>query len=140
MARRAHGATPLQVEIQRDGRSSEAYSFINSAVVGHTGGAEPPMSAPPLLSMPPPSLSNDANADSAQTPPPMGSASAVGTAGDAVAAIVKEASRAPAPVGAFGANAVNAGAAGTGVNGSMEPKPGEVGYKPAPKTFEIAPK
>jgi pilus assembly protein CpaB len=134
VARRAHGPTPFNLEILRDGKSTEAYSFINSAIVGHTGGGDRASSpAPP----PQPSFSDDGAQP--QSPPSYGnSASVVGAPSPAVAAVMrKEAgSHAPEPASIPPLSASD----GSITNSSLALHPGDVGYMPAPKTFELAPK
>jgi hypothetical protein len=136
VARRAHGPTPFNLEILRDGKSTEAYSFINSAIVGHTGGGERASSpAPP----PPPGFSDD-GAQSPPAPQPsygMNSASVVSAPSPAVAAVM---SHAPAGASSKSASMPPDASDSSISNSSLALHPGDVGYAPAPKTFELGPK
>ncbi len=116
LSRPVRGIRPFHVEILRDGRSSEAYSFVNSAVVGHSGGNDR-ADLPPAMAPPPPALSNDAQQPPDAGPDPQ-SASLAGTP------MASPLNPAPAPE-------------------ASSPKParvshqGDSGYIPAPKTFVI---
>ncbi len=118
LSRPVRAIRPFHVEILRDGRSSEAYSFVNSAVVGHSGG-EDRAAAPPAMAAPPPTLSNDA----AESPPPdAGPDPHSASLTDAPSAPLASALAAPPAPLAQPARALH---------------PGDSGYRPAPKTFVI---
>jgi len=119
-ARPAHGPTALRVEVMRDGKSSEAISFVHSGIGTRTSveerqdapaAAEPPMPAAPEL--------------------PDGPESPVTSARP-----VWSASFAEPPAAAFAAvrsEAINGGA-------SMNLpalRPGDPGYEAAPKTYQV---
>ena len=120
LSRPVRGVRAFHVEILRDGRSSEAYAFVNSAVVGHSGGNDR-AALPPAMASPAPTLSND-SAPSPPSPSPDGgvdphSASLADTPATPMTPVLVPEAAASKPVRA--------------------PRPGDSGYLPAPKTFVI---
>lgn len=118
--RSAHGPTPLRIEVMRDGKSSEAISFINSGV-----GARSSIQAhkdPPAISKP------DFPAASSVPGAPESPVSA--------AKPVWSASFAEPPASAFAAVRAE-GLNGRGSMNLAPLRPGDPGYVPAPKTYEV---
>jgi pilus assembly protein CpaB len=119
-ARPAHGPTAFRIEVMRDGKSSEAMSFV------HSGSSHSSFEAhqdTPAVSEPPPMPAPPAMPDAPEGP--VSSAKPVWSAGFA----------APPP-SAFAAVRSNA------IEGQRPPelaplKPGDPGYMPAPKTYQV---
>jgi pilus assembly protein CpaB len=131
-ARSAHlnadGRTPLRVEVMRDGKSSEAISFLNSGRVQRS--YDQPRDAAPAT--PPPA--------DAEPPPPDSAPVPVSSASARSAAAFSGAGENPfAPI----QNAPRAKSQGTSnddhssVNLAAPIKPGEPGYQAAPKTYIV---
>src|ERR1700719_4709807 len=122
-ARPAHGPTGFRIEVMRDGKSSEAMSFVHSGTASHS--------------------SFEAHQDTQDTPavaePPMPAAPAIPDAPDAPVSAAKpvwSAAFAAPPPSAFAAVRRN------GIEGKPLPdlaplRPGDPGYMPAPKTYRI---
>lgn len=128
-ARPAHhtaaGPIPYQIEILRDGKSSEALSFVNSTRVRHSGdvrrdSSAPIESPPPTASLEPaPSIPRDS---SGGAPGEQSSASVTGAAEVPMSAAAASTTPSDSKVaGAFGAPL----------------KQGEPGYVAAPKTYQV---
>jgi len=125
-ARPAHGPTAFRIEVMRDGKSSEAISFVHSGV----GGAHSSFQAhqdTPAVSEPqmPPAPAEPDNAPESTPESPVSSAKPAWSA-----------SFAEPPESAFAAvrsDAIN-GRAAT----NLAPlRPGDPGYVPAPKTYQV---
>ncbi len=121
-ARPAHltgeAPTPLRVEVMRDGKSSEAISFLNSGRIrrssDQSSDAAPAISAPAAERAP----------DSSETPVSAASAGAA-------------ASLAGAGENEFAASRAAPNDDHPSVKLEAPIKPGEPGYQPAPKTYEV---
>ena len=123
-ARPAHGPTGFRIEVMRDGKSSEAMSFVHSGTASHSSFEAhhdtPAVSEPPTMPAPP------AMPDAPEAPEgPVSSAKPVWSAAFA----------APPP-SAFAAVRRNA------IEGKPLPdlaplRPGDPGYMPAPKTYQV---
>ena len=120
-ARPAHGPTAFRIEVMRDGKSSEAISFVHSGIGRHSSfqahqdapaASEPQMPAAP------------AEPDSAPESP-VSSAKPVWSA-----------SFAEPPASAFAAVRSDA-TDGHALTNVAPPKPGDPGYVPAPKTYQV---
>jgi pilus assembly protein CpaB len=119
-ARLAHGPTPLRIEVMRDGKSSEAISFINS-------GMRPRISTrahqdAPAISEPPPAPASSLP-DALESP--VSAAKPVWSAGFA-----------EPPASAFAAIRAD-GPNGRAPKNLAPPGPGDPGYAPAPKTYQV---
>jgi pilus assembly protein CpaB len=119
-ARPAHGPTGFRIEVMRDGKSSEAMSFVRSGTSSHS--------------------SFEAHQDTpAVTEPPAPAAVALPDAPEAPVSSAKpvwSASFAEPPPSAFAAVRRNA------IEGKPLPdlaplRPGDPGYMPAPKTYQV---
>ena len=122
-ARPAHGPTGFRIEVMRDGKSSEAMSFVHSGVSSHS--------------------SFEAHQDTQDTPavaePPMPAAPTIPDAPDAPVSAAKpvwSAAFAAPPPSAFAAVRRNA------IEGKPLPdlaplRPGDPGYMAAPKTYQV---
>jgi len=118
--RPAHGPTALRVEVMRDGKSSEAISFIHSGMGTRASIEErnegPAASAPP---MPPAAVSPE------ESESPVSSARRPWTA-----------SFAEPPASAFAA--IREGDINDRAGINLAPlRPGDAGYQPAPKTYQV---
>jgi pilus assembly protein CpaB len=122
--RPAHRPTPLRVEVLRDGKSSEAISFINSGMGSHSltqvHREDSAASQPPLPTAPEPPNESESPVSSAR---PAVSASFAAPPDSSLAAIRTE------PDGG--------GIAATNTNPAAPLRPGDPGYVPAPKTYEV---
>jgi pilus assembly protein CpaB len=121
-ARAAHLATPLRVEVMRDGKSEEAISFINAGTSAHATyqhpEESPPDSVPPAPGPPPPMPDT--------TESPVSSAKPATSA--SLAETIENELATPTRAGVSSARtSTNPGAA----------RPGEPGYVPAPKTYVV---
>ncbi len=120
IARPAHARTALRVEVLRDGKSSEAISFVRSgmetraAIEPHSD--QPPASAPPIPA---------ATGLPAAPETPVSSAKPVWSA-----AFVEP------PASAFAAVRADA-VEGRGSINPDQLRPGDPGYEPAPKTYQV---
>jgi pilus assembly protein CpaB len=121
-ARPAHGPTAFRIEVMRDGKSSEAISFVHSGMGAHSSFQAhqdtPAVSEPPMPAAP-------AEPDNNTPESPVSSSKPVWSA-----------SFAEPPPSAFAAvrsDAIN-GHAATSV-GPL--RPGDPGYVPAPKTYQV---
>jgi pilus assembly protein CpaB len=119
-ARPAHAATTLRLEVMRDGKSDEAMSFVRSGAGMHASVAAPPPDAPAVSEpqLPPPSLP-DAPESPVSSARPVWSAAFTSPPESAFAAV-----RADAINGRTAAN-------------SAPLRPGDPGYEPAPKTYQV---
>jgi pilus assembly protein CpaB len=142
-ARPAHhtaaGPIPYQIEILRDGKSSEAISFVNSTRVRHASDlkrdwSDPIESPPPTASLDPPSR----DPASMEPAPSVPRDSADGAPGERSSASITGAAEVPMSAAAASTTAPDskldsklAGAFGTPV------KQGEPGYVAAPKTYQV---
>jgi pilus assembly protein CpaB len=120
-ARAAHVATPLRVEVMRDGKSEEAISFINAGTAVHGTyqhpEESPPVSAPPAPGPPPPMP------DTTESP--------VSSAKPATSASLAETiQNGPA------ASRATPGRARISINPDAT-RPGEPSYVAAPKTYVV---
>ncbi len=123
----AHGPTAFRIEVMRDGKSSEAMSFIHSGMGKRTSFEarqdEAPQDAPPAASQPPPMPAAPGLPDPPESP--------VSSAKPAWSASFSE-----PPESAFVANRAEAlnGHAST----NLAPlRPGDPGYEPAPKVYQV---
>jgi pilus assembly protein CpaB len=114
-------ATPLRVEVMRDGKSEEAISFINAGSPVHASYQHPedspPASAPPPPALPPPAPET--------TESPVSSAKPATSA--SLAAAIENGPTAPEAKPDRGRLAISHDVL----------KPGEPGYVPAPKTYVV---
>jgi pilus assembly protein CpaB len=115
----ADGRTPLRVEVMRDGKSSEAISFLNSGRLHRANQARD--IAPPIATSPAPAA--DRAPDSVETPV---STTSAGSAASLAAA--PENPFAVAPATSNQDSSTNRGA---------PLKQGESGYQPAPRTYVV---
>ena len=114
----ADGRTPLRVEVMRDGKSSEAISFLNSGRTRRS--SDQPRDDAPAISPPPlPALPAEHAPNSLETP--------LGAAAASTAASFTAAAREPADADA----SVNSSAVVAPL------KPGDPGYQAAPKTYVV---
>jgi pilus assembly protein CpaB len=117
-ARPAHGPTAFRIEVMRDGKSSEAISFVHAGARSlYQAHQDTPTVSEPQI--PPPSALPDAPESPVSTAAPVWSASFT-----------------EPPQGAFAAvrsDAIN-GHASTDV---APLRPGDPGYVPAPKTYQV---
>jgi pilus assembly protein CpaB len=123
----ADGRTPLRVEVMRDGKSSEAISFLNSGRV-HRSYDQPPEASPAAA----PAADTDLPRDSA--PPPVSSASRRS------AASLSGAGQNPFAATQAAPQATSQGESNddhASVNLSAPIKPGDPGYQAAPKTYIV---
>ncbi|MGC1191125.1 MAG: Flp pilus assembly protein CpaB [Candidatus Binatus sp.] len=122
-ARPAHGPTAFRIEVMRDGKSSEAMSFVHSGMSGGRSSyqaheEEPAESEPPMRPMPAPP-------DAPAPESPVSSARPVWSA-----------SFAEPPPSAFAAvrdDAIN----GHPATSAAPLRPGDPGYMPEPKTYQV---
>lgn len=121
-ARPARAPTTLRLEVMRDGRSDEAISFVRSGSGMHASVQAPPPDAPaasePQMPPPPPSMP-DAPESPVSSARPVWSAAFTSPPKSAFAAV-----RADAINGRTAAN-------------SAPLRPGDPGYEPAPKTYQV---
>jgi len=115
----AETRTPLRIEVMRDGKSSEAISFLNSGRVRLS--SDQPREAAPATSAAP---AAERAPNSAETPVSAASASSA-------------ASLAGAGENPFAAIRAARDDDRGSVNFAAPLKPGEPGYQPAPKTYEV---
>jgi pilus assembly protein CpaB len=122
--RSAHGLTPLRVEVMRDGKSSEAISFVRSGLGAHSltqvHHEDAATSQPPLPAAP---------------EPPTGSESPVSSAKAAVSASF--AATPESGLSTIGTEPDGGGRAATNTNPAAPLRPGDPGYVPEPKTYEV---
>jgi pilus assembly protein CpaB len=119
-ARPAHGPTAFRIEVMRDGKSSEAMSFVHSGL-GARSSFQAHEDAPAVSEPPPPAAPPEQDAPES----PVSSARPVWSA-----------SFTEPPQAAFAAvrsDAINDHAA---IN-SAPLRPGDPGYEPAPKTYQV---
>jgi pilus assembly protein CpaB len=134
-ARPAHGPSTFRIELMRDGKSSEAISFVHSGMGKRPSyqaerepeeqPAEPAAEAPPMPAAPPmPDTSESPVSSARPAAKPAWSAAFVEPPASAFAAV-----RADAINGreSINPNSIN----------PMTPRPGEPGYEPAPKTYQV---
>jgi pilus assembly protein CpaB len=120
-ARPAHGPTAFRIEVMRDGKSSEAMSFVHSGTASHS------------------SFEAHQDTPAVSEPPPMPAPPAMPDAPDAPVSSAKPAWSAAfvePPPSAFAAVRRNE------IEGQRSPdlaplRPGDPGYMPAPKTYRI---
>ena len=120
-ARPAHGPTAVRIEVMRDGKSSEEISFVNSGMGGRASVQAhqnaPAVSVPQLPAAP---ALPDAPESPVSAAKPASSASFAGSAPSAFAAVRTGPNDGPAPM-----------------NLAAPVRPGDPGYVPAPKTYEV---
>lgn len=130
--RPAHRATaiPFRIEILRDGKSSEAISFVNSSPVRHHDDYQRESSGP-VGSSPPPAPT--ASLEPAPSPPHGGSPGE--SSAERSSASVTGAVEVPMAAAATGSAASDDSKAA----GASAPalKQGDLGYLPAPKTYQV---
>jgi pilus assembly protein CpaB len=132
-ARPAHGPSTFRIELMRDGKSSEAISFVHSGMRTRPSyhqqereqeqeeqPAEPAAEAPPMPAAPP-------MPDTSESP--------VSSARPAAKPAWSAAFTEP-PASAFAAVRADAINGRESIN-PMTPRPGEPGYEPAPKTYQV---
>jgi hypothetical protein len=129
-ARPAHGPSTLRIEVMRDGKSSEAISFVHSGMGTRPSyqaereqeeqPAEPAAEAAPIPAAPP-------MLDTSESP--------VSSARPAAKPAWSAAFTEP-PASAFAAVRADAINGRESIN-PMTPRPGEPGYEPAPKTYQV---
>jgi pilus assembly protein CpaB len=119
-ARPAHGPTAFRIEVMRDGKSSEAISFVHSGM-GARSSFQPHEDAPAVSEPPPPAAppQQDAPESPVSSAKPVWSASFTEPPQDAFAAVRSD--------------AINDHAAIS----SAPLRPGDPGYEPAPKTYQV---
>jgi hypothetical protein len=120
-ARPAHGPTGFRIEVMRDGKSSEAMQFVHSGMASHSSFQV--QQDTPAVAEPPPPAPAPALPDAPEAP--VSSAKPVWSA-----------SFAAPPPSAFAAVRRNA------IEGRPLPdlaplRPGDPGYMPAPKTYQV---
>jgi hypothetical protein len=120
-ARPAHGPTGFRIEVMRDGKSSEAMTFVHSGMSSHSSFEA--HQDTPAVSEPPPMPAPPAMPDAPEGP--VSSAKPVWSA-----------SFAAPPTSGFAAVRRNA------IEGQRSPelaplRPGDPGYMPAPKTYQV---
>src|SRR5271154_6343441 len=129
-ARPAHGPSTFRIELMRDGKSSEAISFVHSGMGKRPSyqaeqepeeqPAEPAAEAPPMPAAPPmPDTSESPVSSARPAAKPAWSAAFVEPPASAFAAVRADAIN--------GRESIN----------PMTPRPGEPGYEPAPKTYQV---
>jgi pilus assembly protein CpaB len=129
-ARPAHGPSTFRIELMRDGKSSEAISFVHSGVGRRPSyqaeqepedqPAEPAAETPSMPAAPPMPDTSESPVSSARPPAkPAWSAAFVEPPASAFAAVRADAVN--------GRESIN----------PMTPRPGEPGYQPAPKTYQV---
>jgi pilus assembly protein CpaB len=111
----ADGRTPLRVEIMRDGKSSEAISFLNSGRIRRA--TAPPRDDAPAVWPPPPAPAAEHAPNSIETP--VGAA----TASSAASFIAPPAN--------------NESSASSSANPAEPLRPGDPGYQAAPKVYVV---
>jgi pilus assembly protein CpaB len=127
----ADGRTPLRVEVMRDGKSSEAISFLNSGRVRRS--YDQPRDAAPATSPP---ADVERPPDSAQVPVSSASArsaSAFSGAGANPFAAIQDAP----PAASQGTSQASSSDEHSSVNLAAPIKPGDPGYQAAPKTYIV---
>jgi pilus assembly protein CpaB len=125
-ARSAHTPTAFRIEVMRDGRSSEAMTFVHSGMGSRSSFQAhqdaPAVSEPPIVAAP---ALPDAPAPPDAPETPVSSARPVWSA-----------SFAEPPEGAFAA--VRSDAIDGRASTNLAPlRPGDPGYEPAPKTYQV---
>jgi pilus assembly protein CpaB len=118
--RPARGATPLRVEVMRDGKSEEAISFINAGTAVHASYQHPEETPPAAAAPSAPSPAPDATESPVSSAKPATSASLAAT-------IENELSAPPRPSSHGARGSIN----------PVAPRPGDPGYVPAPKTYVV---
>src|SRR5580658_6295456 len=132
-ARPAHGPSTFRIELMRDGKSSEAISFVHSGMGTRPSyqqqereqeqeeqPAQPAAEAPPMPAAPPmPDTSESPVSSARPAAKPAWSAAFV-----------------QPPASAFAAVRADAIDDRESIN-PMTPRPGEPGYEPAPKTYQV---
>ena len=132
-ARPAHGPSTFRIELMRDGKSSEAISFVHSGMGTRPSyqqqereqeqeeqPAQPAAEAPPMPAAPPmPDTSESPVSSARPAAKPAWSAAFVQPPASAFAAVRADA--------IDGRESIN----------PMTPRPGEPGYEPAPKTYQV---
>jgi pilus assembly protein CpaB len=118
-ARPAHGSRPLRIEVMRDGKSSEAISFVNSGA--GTRASVRMRQDPPSISEPPPAIPRlpDVPESPVSSAKPQWSAS--------FAAPPESAFEAVRSWARDGSSSIN----------PAPPGPGDPAYQPAPKIYEV---
>jgi pilus assembly protein CpaB len=119
-ARPAHGPTAFRIEVMRDGKSSEAMSFVHSGM-GARSSFQPHGDAPAVAEPPPPAAppEQDAPESPVSSAMPVWSASFTEPPQEAFAAVRSAAINDHAAIG------------------SAPLRPGDPGYEPAPKTYQV---
>jgi pilus assembly protein CpaB len=132
-ARPAHGPSTFRIELMRDGKSSEAISFVHSGMGTRPSyqqqereqeqeeqPAQPAAEAPPMpAANPMPDTSESPVSSARPAAKPAWSAAFTGPPASAFAAVRADAIN--------GRESIN----------PMTPRPGEPGYEPAPKTYQV---
>ncbi len=121
-ARPAHGPTAFRIEVMRDGKSSEAISFVHSGMGAHSSfqaHQEAPAASEPQIPAAP------ADPDTAPSESPVSSGKPVWSA-----------SFAEPPASAFAAVRTDA-IDGHALTNVAPLRPGDPGYQPAPKTYQV---
>jgi len=121
-ARPAHGPTAFRIEIMRDGKSSEAISFVHAGAGTHSlyqAHQETPAFSEPQMPAAPAEPDNNTPESPVSSAKPVWSASFAEPAASAFAAVRSDAID---------------GHASTNV---APPRPGDPGYVPAPKTYQV---
>ncbi len=115
----ADGRTPLRVEVMRDGKSSEAISFLKSGRIRPT--YDRPPDTAPAVSAPPNVAGPSPESDESPATSPAGSAASLAGSGG----------------NAFALSQTAPSTDHTSVNLAPPLKPGEPGYQAAPKTYVV---
>jgi len=129
-ARPAHGPSTFRIELMRDGKSSEAISFVHSGM-----GKRPSYQAEQEPEEQPAEPAAEALPMPAAPPMPDTSESPVSSARPAAKPAWSAAFVEP-PASAFAAVRADAINGRESIN-PMTPRPGEPGYEPAPKTYQV---
>jgi pilus assembly protein CpaB len=129
-ARPAHGPSTLRIEVMRDGKSSEAISFVHSGM-----GTRPSYQAEREQEEQPAEPAAEGAPMPAAPPMPDTSESPVSSARPSAKRAWSAAFTEP-PASAFAAVRADAINGRESIN-PMTPRPGEPGYEPAPKTYQV---
>ena len=129
-ARPAHGPSTFRIELMRDGKSSEAISFVHSGM-----GKRPSYQAEQEPEEQPAEPAAEALPMPAAPPMPDTSESPVSSARPAAKPAWSAAFVEP-PASAFAAVRADVINGRESIN-PMTPRPGEPGYEPAPKTYQV---
>jgi pilus assembly protein CpaB len=117
-ARPAHGPTAFRIEVMRDGKSSEAISFVHAGARSlYQAHQDTPAVSEPQI--PPPPALPDAPESPVSTAAPVWSASFASPPESAFAAVRSDAINGHASIDV------------------AAPRPGDPGYVPAPKTYQV---